>query len=130
MKREVAEKWVAALRSGGYDQCTGLLEHFYSDGTSGFCCLGVLCRVVGAHREVSLNRDVWYSAISSDGWHADSSSTALTDEIRESVGMKTFEGDLYYSEIDDGTISLAVLNDAGFTFDQIADIIEYFWEVL
>lgn len=41
MKRELKQKWVDALRSGQYQQCTTRLN----DGV-GFCCLGVLLDVV------------------------------------------------------------------------------------
>ncbi|QGT54329.1 hypothetical protein b3_0085 [Synechococcus phage B3] len=37
MKQEIKEKWVAALRSGEYQQTTGNLRD-----EKGFCCLGVL----------------------------------------------------------------------------------------
>jgi hypothetical protein len=51
MRKDVAEKWVAALRSGKYEQgttalCT-LIPHFESEETDEqYCCLGVLCEVV------------------------------------------------------------------------------------
>jgi hypothetical protein len=38
MKKEVAEKWVKALRSGDYKQGRGSLK-----GRGRYCCLGVLC---------------------------------------------------------------------------------------
>ena len=40
MKRDVAKKWVAKLRSGEYEQGKGYLN---DDGK--MCCLGVLCEV-------------------------------------------------------------------------------------
>jgi hypothetical protein len=40
MNEEAKRLWVAALRSGKYDQTTGALR----DGV-GYCCLGVLCEV-------------------------------------------------------------------------------------
>lgn len=40
MLNENAKKWVAALRSGEYQQTTGRLR---KDG--GYCCMGVLCDV-------------------------------------------------------------------------------------
>lgn len=41
----IKAKWVEALRSGEYQQTQGKLH----DNTSNsYCCLGVLCRVVGA----------------------------------------------------------------------------------
>ena len=44
-KREVIEKWVAALESGEYEQATGVLRRFedFDGRKAGFCCLGVLC---------------------------------------------------------------------------------------
>lgn len=50
MDKELKTKWVAALRSGNYEQTTGTLkvEH---DGGEGYplsyCCLGVLLCVTG-----------------------------------------------------------------------------------
>lgn len=38
MNKEVKAKWVAALRSGEYQQAKGMLRT-----DVGFCCLGVLC---------------------------------------------------------------------------------------
>ncbi len=40
MKKELKDKWIAALLSGEYKQVTGFLET-----PEGNCCLGVLCRV-------------------------------------------------------------------------------------
>ena len=37
------EKWIAALRSGEYRQCTGML----GDGKGAYCALGVLSKVSG-----------------------------------------------------------------------------------
>jgi hypothetical protein len=42
MDPKLKADWVAALRSGDFQQTRGNLE---SDG--GFCCLGVLCKVAG-----------------------------------------------------------------------------------
>jgi hypothetical protein len=39
VKKSLKDKWVAALRSGKYEQGRGALNH------NGFCCLGVLCEV-------------------------------------------------------------------------------------
>lgn len=43
MDKELKSKWVAALRSGNFQQGTGRLLR---DGK--YCCLGVLCSVAGA----------------------------------------------------------------------------------
>jgi hypothetical protein len=42
MSIEVRDRWVAALRSGEYEQGTGEFEH-----KGRYCCLGVLCDVMG-----------------------------------------------------------------------------------
>lgn len=42
MKKEIAEKWVEALRSGEYKQVRGSLKE---DGR--YCCLGVICEING-----------------------------------------------------------------------------------
>lgn len=42
MDVELKAKWVAALRSGEYQQITGQLR-----GGGGYCCLGVFCIVAG-----------------------------------------------------------------------------------
>ncbi len=42
MKKNIATKWVKALRSGDYKQAYGRL---HDTTTGGFCCLGVLCKM-------------------------------------------------------------------------------------
>lgn len=46
MEAELKQRWVAALRSGEYAQTDGRLN-----GDGRFCCLGVLCKVMGAEFE-------------------------------------------------------------------------------
>lgn len=46
MKPELKAKWVAALRSGKYEQVQGQLR-YTKDGKHSYCCLGVLCDVSG-----------------------------------------------------------------------------------
>lgn len=41
MKKDIKDKWVEALRSGKYKQCTGALCRVYYNGCA-YCCLGVL----------------------------------------------------------------------------------------
>ena len=45
--RPVLRKWVKALRSGKYAQTRGRLRRI---GAEEFCCLGVLCEVLGLKR--------------------------------------------------------------------------------
>jgi hypothetical protein len=46
MDKELKAKWVAALRSGEYKQCSGKLY----DGV-GYCCIGVLLKLDGVTEE-------------------------------------------------------------------------------
>jgi hypothetical protein len=48
MKIELKEKWLAALRSGEYQQCTSsLICRAYDGSAVAYCCLGVLAKVAG-----------------------------------------------------------------------------------
>jgi hypothetical protein len=98
MNQEVKEKWVAALRSGDYEQGK---SHLRENGK--YCCLGVLCNTVNP-----------------DGWKGDffvykgeEDRNYLPSNFLEEVGLEfVAERKLAYS------------NDQGATFDEIADQIE------
>jgi hypothetical protein len=45
MDAHLKAKWVAALRSDEYSQVDGIL---HNEVSGGYCCLGVLCKVMGA----------------------------------------------------------------------------------
>jgi hypothetical protein len=46
MKKELKDKWVAALRSGEYEQTrNGLLKEILPNGKIAYCCLGVLAKI-------------------------------------------------------------------------------------
>jgi len=60
------QQWVAALRSGEYLQGRGKLERVEEDGTSYFCCLGVLCKLAEqagiVNRRAAIDQGiVWFS---------------------------------------------------------------------
>lgn len=99
MNKELKEKWVAALRSGKYHQAKRCLNHLDM-----FCCLGVACDISGLGQWSSSEYFVEGESKSS-GW--------LSHEMRERYGLSA--GD---------SMALAVLNDDGKTFLQIADHIE------
>lgn len=126
---------VQELRSGKRKQTVGHLRD-----STGFCCLGVAC-------------DVWLQANYGRGRWSEYSQKRLPDDppgheaisfyindeeddvslpilVEEALGWAHEEGqldierrpeDIHTSHIQ---MTLAELNDAGFTFDQIADIIE------
>ena len=105
-----AKKWVAALRSGEYKQTTGRLH-----SEDGFCCLGVACVVFiknGGHLRVTPSGD-------SGAFLYDGRNGCLPESVRDWLGMRDLHGLL-----DDGRVDLTKVNDAGTSFQAIADIIE------
>lgn len=57
MKQEVKDKWVAALRSGDYQQTHGkLAKQLSPTSPMGHCCLGVLCELA-IEDGVPINRE-------------------------------------------------------------------------
>lgn len=120
MEKVTPEKWMAALRSGKYQQQR---EHRLRAGDS-FCCLGVLCDITDPSK---WNKSDWY----------DSSSAFVPDGIS---GLRSVNGRFTIARHEwvelglpvtqyTGDISLSELNDGyGFTFAQIADVIEKYKE--
>lgn len=112
---ENVKKWVAALRSGKYNQYRGSLKNEET-----FCCLGVACDLY--KNEVGgswVNRFFEVSV-------SESSSSCLPVTVRNWLGLKSDNG-VYYNN----SLGLAIHsrclssdNDRGKTFNEIADIIE------
>ena len=111
MKPEIKERWVKALRSGEYEQTTGILH-----GDEGYCCLGVLCDLYAKEHDVFWNYNsntMRYDMFGEDlnlplkvvEWASVNRNPAVVQE-----GM--------------GTTTLSFMNDGGFDFNQIAQIIE------
>lgn len=105
MKREVAEQWVKALRSGKYEQGRGTLKL-----EKKYCCLGVLCEISGL--------------ITQNNWGA-----TLPVSVMKWSGIGTKVGTLPQEYFN--FKNLILLNDEDKApFNQIADIIEKHWEKL
>jgi hypothetical protein len=130
MRQGIAEKWVAALRSGEYEQTAGFLQT-----REGYCCLGVLCDL---HlRETG--RGEWRPPGSGDSPHTRCYRDDLGVDgeytpppgVREWADMvddpKVFFRHRLGTEMRD---EIANLNDGGYTFAQLADLIEEQWESL
>lgn len=106
---KLEEKAVKALRSNRYRQRTGTLRDKY-----GHCCLGVICSVSRLGRWEKSGGEYYY---------LDNSRT-LPTKVKEAIGWGYSSGDLIISDRQDRPMTLVTLNDDGFTFSQIADIIE------
>jgi len=123
MRKDIADMWVSALRSGEYAQT----KQFLRKG-GGFCCLGVLCDL----HQRRTNAGEWKD-------HADGLEAAYVCSLDEDNNSRTCLPEDVYTWADcspdpsDAAVGLplAVLNDDhGYTFDQLAEVIEKHWEDL
>ena len=94
LKKSWKKKWLRALRSGEFEQGTGMLE----DNNS-YCCWGVLCNISG------------YSSVPEESF------------APVSVCARVFETGSVV-DIDKTQKTLAAMNDKGKDFNTIADFIE------
>lgn len=111
MKKSIAMKWIEALRSGKYRKTTGTLER-----DNEYCCLGVLCKIAPNHLVVTAYYSDRISGISLEN----------QTRIKDWAGLKSNVGFLDYSN----SVNLADLNDSGYGFKRIANIIEKNWRKL
>jgi hypothetical protein len=111
------EKWVAALRSGEYQQAGGKLRTNWG----GFCCLGVACELAAIEGVIP----EWDGGYCGDNqvppeavvnWLGLTSECGATDEVERAWGSG---GQVIRS------LPLTVLNDeTKWSFDRIADLVE------
>ncbi len=112
MKLEIAQKWIAALRSGKYKGTKGTLKRSEEDDTNPrYCCLGVLCELYNQEHKTP----------------CDMYEDTLPSNVQKWAEMKTEEGEYGYDK--DGyriaSQSLTYQNDkAKRGFKGIANIIE------
>jgi hypothetical protein len=114
MPKDLADKWLSALRSGEYKQGKGQLCTYDNiDGSPRYCCLGVLEHVVDG--KVEEYGDTMDSSLShpSIGW-------LYTNDI-----VFKDEYPMMNPWLPSLNTSAANANDSGkYTFNQIADAIE------
>lgn len=118
------KKWVAALRSGEYSQTDGAL---HKPANNGFCCLGVACDISGLGKwEGDVYGILTYRPKTGKG-----SPTNLPGAVRDWLGLRTVSGqfkeaddDIYQGEELIKTSLVAKNDEEGYTFKEIADIIE------
>jgi hypothetical protein len=101
---ELKKKWVAALRSGEYKQGQrGLRSRV--DNEDRFCCLGVLCDLIDSTK--------WRGVVYAAGEDYEERLSYVPDAIAASIGLSS-----------DDQHELARLNDSGYSFAHIAEVIE------
>ena len=110
MKKKIADRWVAELRSGKYKQAT---DHLRTE-TDGFCCLGVLCNMhAEAHPSIAAKQTKPTQYMGH--------SCVLPIEVIKWAGMSSATG-----SYNGGHLSRD--NDCGANFNQIAITIEEQWK--
>lgn len=121
MNPEIKVEWIRRLRSGDYEQGRGTLCR---DNT--YCCLGVLSEIASERRIVDrvelVDDGLTFVCYSED-------TTTLPVAVQDWAGISSCVGRFMLpgslkTRDDRKRLSLASLNDTGFTFSQIADIIE------
>ena len=114
MTLEQKSRWVAALRSGLYAQTTCALRD-----KNGYCCLGVYCDISGLGGWTVHNNEFTF------GNDEDANSAVVPDYM--SHYSLTFVPDLL--DRNEFKVEWATLNDENnLSFNQIADLVEYFIE--
>lgn len=132
---EARKEWVKALRSGEYEQCQSYLSLREGDKT-GYCCLGVACEVYNKlnpeNQVEKTSRDLFASnilnVIKEDGHISlyDNECYCLPKKVAEWLNVTT-DGDFKRAVVSDDSSqywSLIAVNDSGFMFTTIANIIE------
>lgn len=130
MKKALAMEWVKALRSGKYKKGTGHLKNKNEvTGEKTFCCLGVLCDIMGSKGTKAENGNYYFPK--SDASDSYNDNTGLMPiRLFKKAGMKKNDG-----ELKSLSTQLTSLNDSGFwivekgvyetlNFDEIADLIQ------
>lgn len=112
LPKEFTEKWLEALRSGKYNQATGVL---YSPFKHGYCCLGLAASLCGMKDEELYG----HQFIQGSCYSIEEIEKIRKDGYPEE--LSTMEFYLPVSSLGGG---LAEMNDAGITFEEIADWIE------
>lgn len=113
---EQEQKLVAALRSGEYRQAVGALKTYEER----YCCLGVACDISGKGKFEDDN-------LFEDFETGECEENYLPWSVAEQLGWgHNTQGFLTFKDrrVHSSNLTLAGLNDDGFTFDQIADLIE------
>lgn len=109
-KEEFRQRWVDALRSGEYTQCT---DYLVDDGN--YCCIGVACDLLGL--ETTL--DIVPLTDGMEKLHY------VMPEGHSEVCLPTGSLAGFLGDVAGGLlVDLSALNDSGETFSHIAKVIE------
>lgn len=126
MDPEIKSRWLAALRSGDYLQGMSRLKTIVDENTR-YCCLGVLCELAAAEgivTETEKVRPVFYpGTVKTMAFGEQMNVSILPPEVAEWSGLDGLY-DYTVGKLDEETPSLAMMNDNGDSFVNIAMFIE------
>lgn len=121
MKPELKQRWVEALRSGKYEQGIHYLK-LDANGTSQYCCLGVLCEIAGKklvpggkeeHGATGDEVQVYGVRVKTESGLYSTATQIPASKTLEQLGLNS-----------NVATSLAEINDDGTNFEEIAKYIE------
>ena len=134
MRKDVAKKWVEALRSGKYKQGEGHLKQFNKKEEPRHCCLGVLCELYNdtmrKNHKKTLNTQTqeFYDSFNFDNTRGivtfNGKDSSLPVEVKNWAGISDPLGLGTFYDVNEQPQCLADLNDIGKKFSTIANIIE------
>jgi len=135
MDPAIKAQWVSDLRSGDIEQGRAVLHR--TDGS--MCCLGVLTKLAsdaGAVKKLGIENSADNSTkIDCFRYGVDENNESyffLTNTVSEWAGIITphgmsLSGRLPFNDKHDRPVTLDALNDLGFSFSQIADLIDFWY---
>lgn len=131
MKQDTKQLWINALRSGNFPQGKNVLAYEVPDGITYYCCMGVFCEILPYVERTVPIKERSFSNIAYMATGDEETVTVLPWIVVDKEELDTNNPTLEYAGKDrygytSRRISLAELNDSGFTFNQIADMIERF----
>jgi hypothetical protein len=135
MNKDIAKKWIKALRSGKYKRGKGYLKQYNKKGELRYCCLGVLCELYNDsmkknHKKTLNTRNKEHDFDDYNGYILfNSKYGSLPVVVRKWAGIKDETGEFTYKVKDQhgeyrNNENLSILNDTGRKFTTIANIIE------
>lgn len=112
MDKELKNKWIEALRSGEYKQGQGRLVQSDDNYAKNYCCLGVLCDVMGMEDNGNVFQDK-YSRIYETGMYDLTEPLGLTKKVVVKGKPTVLQDKLIQAN-----------DDLGWNFEKIANYLE------
>ncbi len=122
MNSKIKEAWVNALRSGEYNQGSEKLR-----GANGYCCLGVLCDIYAKEHDAQWEFNGYdeYSDEKTpqpmDYWYFEEQTEFLPKSVMKWAELEINNPILL---VEDEVDEVAHINDSGYSFSTIADLIQ------